>query len=126
MEPLVSMGQLSAIPILPEMDDLTVGKLFNHANRKQLNLEKFHFLCCIIGGLIMGTGIETSSHKHGLFQHICVSFELVMADGSFIKCSKVRQRNLFLSLVTFTRCLEIISRWKTVISIMLSLGLTEH
>ena len=51
-EPLVSMGQLSrtldrlgwTIPILPELDDLTVG------------------------GLIMGTGIETSSHKHGLFQ----------------------------------------------------------
>lgn len=37
----------------------------------------------------MGTGIETSSHKHGLFQHICVSFELVMADGSVVNCSKV-------------------------------------
>lgn len=37
----------------------------------------------------MGTGIETSSHKHGLFQHICVSYELVMADGSAVKCSKV-------------------------------------
>lgn len=44
----------------------------------------------VTGGLIMGTGIETSSHKHGLFQHICVSFEMVMADGSLIKCSKVR------------------------------------
>ena len=51
-EPLVSMGQLSrtlnklgwTIPILPELDDLTVG------------------------GLVMGTGIETSSHKYGLFQ----------------------------------------------------------
>ena len=54
-EPLVSMGQLTAtldslgwtIPIVPELDDLTVG------------------------GLVMGTGIETSSHKFGLFQHIC-------------------------------------------------------
>ena len=51
-EPLVTMGQLShtlnplgwTIPILPELDDLTVG------------------------GLVMGTGIETSSHRHGLFQ----------------------------------------------------------
>ena len=67
------MGQLSAtlnplgwtIPVLPEMDDLTVG------------------------GLVMGTGIETSSHKHGLFQHICKSYELVLADGSVAKCSKV-------------------------------------
>ena len=48
------MGQLSrtlnymgwTIPILPELDDLTVG------------------------GLVMGTGIETSSHKYGLFQVI--------------------------------------------------------
>ena len=54
-EPLVTMGQLTAtldqlgwtIPILPELDDLTVG------------------------GLVMGTGIETSSHNYGLFQHIC-------------------------------------------------------
>ena len=49
---MVTMGQLSrtldrlgwTIPILPELDDLTVG------------------------GLVMGTGIETSSHIYGLFQ----------------------------------------------------------
>ncbi|XP_046455631.1 delta(24)-sterol reductase-like [Daphnia pulex] len=82
VEPLVSMGQLSAtlnplgwtIPILPEMDDLTVG------------------------GLIMGTGIETSSHKHGLFQHICVSFELVVADGSVVKCSKEENSDLYYAI----------------------------
>ncbi len=59
-EPLVTMGQLThtldrlgwTIPIVPELDDLTVG------------------------GLVMGTGIETSSHKFGLFQHICTSFEV--------------------------------------------------
>ena len=37
----------------------------------------------------MGVGIETSSHKFGLFQHCCISFELVLADGSVVKCSKV-------------------------------------
>jgi len=37
----------------------------------------------------MGTGVETSSHKFGLFQHICESFELVLADGRVVKCSKV-------------------------------------
>ena len=37
----------------------------------------------------MGVGIETSSHIHGLFQHTCVSFELVTADGSVVTCSKV-------------------------------------
>lgn len=54
-EPLVRVGSLVAaldrlgwtLPIVPEMEDLTLG------------------------GLVMGTGLETSSHRHGLFQHIC-------------------------------------------------------
>lgn len=37
----------------------------------------------------MGVGIESSSHLYGLFQHCCISFELVLADGSLVKCSKV-------------------------------------
>lgn len=40
----------------------------------------------------MGVGIETSSHKFGLFQHTCVAFELVMADGTLVRCSKVGLR----------------------------------
>ncbi|XP_045160263.2 delta(24)-sterol reductase-like [Mercenaria mercenaria] len=79
VEPLASMGQLTAmlnpmgwtIPVLPELDDLTVG------------------------GLIMGVGIETSSHKVGLFQHCCVGYELVLADGSVVKCSKDENSDLF-------------------------------
>lgn len=81
-EPLVTMGQLThtlvelgwTIPVVPEMDDLTVG------------------------GLVMGTGIETSSHKHGLFQHICLSYELVLADGSVVTCSKDENPDLFYSV----------------------------
>jgi hypothetical protein len=42
----------------------------------------------------MGTGVESTSHKYGLFQHICVSYELVLADGSLVTCSKVRVRIL--------------------------------
>ena len=59
------------IKVLPELDDLTVG------------------------GLVMGTGIETSSHRFGLFQHICKSFELVMADGSVVECSETNDPDLF-------------------------------
>jgi len=81
-EPLVSMGQLTStldalgwtIPIVPELDDLTVG------------------------GLVMGTGIETSSHIYGLFQHICKSFELVLADGSVVTCSPENDPDLFYSV----------------------------
>lgn len=37
----------------------------------------------------MGTGIESSSHKYGLFQHICVEYELVLSDGSVVQVTKV-------------------------------------
>lgn len=82
VEPLVSMGQVTAIlnplgwtlPVIPELDDLTVG------------------------GLIMGFGVETSSHKYGLFQYICVSFEIVTAEGKLIKCSKEENPDLFYSI----------------------------
>lgn len=81
-EPMVTMGQVTAclnpigwtLPVLPELDDLTVG------------------------GLIMGVGIETSSHKFGLFQHTCVSFELVLADGSVVNCSKDENPDLYYSV----------------------------
>jgi len=37
----------------------------------------------------MGVGIETSSHKYGLMQHVLESVEIVVADGSIVKCSEV-------------------------------------
>lgn len=82
VEPMVSMGQLTAtlnplgwtIPILPEIDDLTVG------------------------GLVMGTGIESSSHIYGLFQHICISYELVLCDGRIVKCSAENESDLYWSV----------------------------
>ena len=60
-EPLVTVERLVEaltakgwiIPIVPEIGDLTVG------------------------GLVMGGGIETTSHKYGLWQNICMSYELV-------------------------------------------------
>ncbi|XP_042560686.1 delta(24)-sterol reductase [Clupea harengus] len=79
VEPLVNMGQVTALlnsigwtlPVLPELDDLTVG------------------------GLVMGTGIESSSHIYGLFQHICVAYELVLADGSLVRCTEKENTDLF-------------------------------
>lgn len=79
VEPLVTMGQISAsliprgwtLPVLPELEDLTVG------------------------GLIMGFGVETSSHKYGLFQHICESFEIVTAEGRLLRCSNTENSDLF-------------------------------
>uniref|UniRef100_A0A3P8UZR1 Delta(24)-sterol reductase n=1 Tax=Cynoglossus semilaevis TaxID=244447 RepID=A0A3P8UZR1_CYNSE len=77
--PLANMGQVPALlnsigwtlPVLPELDDLTVG------------------------GLVMGTGIESSSHIYGLFQHICIAYELVLADGSLVRCTEEENSDLF-------------------------------
>lgn len=68
VEPLVNMGQLSryliprgfTLQVTPELDELTVG------------------------GLLMGFGIESSSHVFGLFQEICVEYEVVLGDGRVI------------------------------------------
>lgn len=82
VEPMVTIGQLTAtliplgwtIPIVPELDDLTLG------------------------GMINGTGVESSSHNYGLLQHICLAYELVMADGSLVRCSKDENEDLFNSI----------------------------
>jgi len=79
VEPLATMGQISrslisrgwTLPVVPELDSLTVG------------------------GLIMGFGVETSSHKYGLFQHICEAFEIVTAEGKLVKCSPLENPELF-------------------------------
>jgi len=79
VEPLATMGQITrnliskgwTLAVVPELDDLTVG------------------------GLIMGFGIESSSHKYGLFQFICASFDLVSADGKLVHCSPSENADLF-------------------------------
>ena len=56
----------------------------------------------------MGCGIETSSHKYGLFQHICVSYELVLGDGTLATCSKVNIYNIV--CVVYSVCINVCSR----------------
>lgn len=79
---MADMGQISALlkpmgwslAVVPELDALTVG------------------------GLINGFGIESSSHKYGLFQHICESLEIVTADGELVKCSKEENSELYYAI----------------------------
>lgn len=79
VEPLATMGQISrdlisrgwTLAVVPELDDLTVG------------------------GLIMGFGVESSSHKYGLFQSICASFDLVTADGQLLRCSATENADVY-------------------------------
>lgn len=43
----------------------------------------------MLGGLVMGIGLESSSYKFGLFHETCTRYELVTAKGDLITCSKV-------------------------------------
>lgn len=82
LEPRVNMGQLTAllapmgltVPVVPELDDLTAG------------------------GLLLGYGIESTSHRHGLFADTVLSAELVLADGSVVTCSRTERPDLFHAL----------------------------
>merc|ERR1711916_67476 len=72
VEPLVTMEDLTrhlnprgwTLPVVPELDDLTVG------------------------GLVSGYGIESSSHKHGLFFDNVESVDLVMPSGELVTASR--------------------------------------
>ena len=46
----------------------------------------------------MGTGIESSSHKYGLIEDVCRAYELVISDGSLIRCSSEENPELFRSI----------------------------
>lgn len=52
----------------------------------------------LTGGIVNGTGIESSSHKFGIIQHICKSFEVILPDGSLVKCSRDQEPELFYSI----------------------------
>lgn len=76
VEPMVTVGQIIkclipngyTLPVVPELQELTVG------------------------GLINGCGIGSSSIKYSLFQELCLSYELVMADGSLISTAKAKAK----------------------------------
>ncbi len=82
VQPLVNMGQLSralnakgwTLAVVPELDALTVG------------------------GLINGFGVESSSHKYGLFQYIVESVDLVTPDGQLRHCSPTENAELFFTV----------------------------
>jgi len=81
-EPMVSVQRLFealqakgfTVPIVPEIGDLTIG------------------------GLVMGGGLESTSHKYGLWQNICLKYELVLADGSITTCTRDENSDLFYAI----------------------------
>ena len=46
----------------------------------------------------MGGGIESTSHKYGLFQYICKAFEMVLADASVVWTDKDNDPEFFAAI----------------------------
>ncbi|KAJ8939646.1 hypothetical protein NQ314_011066 [Rhamnusium bicolor] len=51
-----------------------------------------------LGGLALGTGMTTHSHKVGLYHENIISYEVVLADGSLVKASSEQYDDLYKAL----------------------------
>ena len=79
VEPNITIGFLNralvrlgfTLPVVPELDNLTIG------------------------GLINGGGIESTSHKYGLFHHIATEYEVVVANGDVITANEKENMEYF-------------------------------
>lgn len=81
-EPMVTMGDIThfliprgfALSVQPEMDDLTLG------------------------GLCMGVGIATNSHREGFLFETVEAFEIVTAAGELVRATREQNVDLFHAL----------------------------
>ena len=82
VEPGVTIGLLNRVlvragftlPVVPELDTLTIG------------------------GLLMGGGIESTSHRHGLFHRLATEYELVTANGDVMVVTEEENPDIFHAL----------------------------
>merc|ERR1719397_524045 len=51
-----------------------------------------------VGGLVLGGGLESTSHKHGMFHQLVTEYELVTANGECIVASANENSDLFRTL----------------------------
>jgi len=83
VEPRVTMEQLARaalekgmmVPVIPEFKGITVG------------------------GAIMGGGMESASHRYGLFSDNCLAYEILLGDGSVVRASPDEHADLFYGIV---------------------------
>jgi Delta24-sterol reductase len=83
VEPRVTMEELAkaalkdgmVVPVIPEFKGITVG------------------------GAIMGGGLESASHRYGLFSDNCLAYEILLGDGSIIKATPDEHADLFYGIV---------------------------
>ncbi|XP_076029623.1 delta(24)-sterol reductase-like [Oratosquilla oratoria] len=83
VEPMVSVGDITAF-LVPRGYTLAVCLEVAEAT---------------LGGLAMGVGMTTYSHKVGLYQETILAYEMVLADGSLIRVTKDNEhRDLYYCL----------------------------
>ena len=83
VEPRVTMEQLAQaalkhhrmVPVIPEFKGITVG------------------------GAIQGTGLESSSHRFGLFSDSCLAYEILLGNGEIIRATREEHADLFYGIV---------------------------
>lgn len=75
---------------------VTVGEITNYLIPKGYTLAvTLEIADATLGGLAMGTGMTTHSHKVGLYQENIVSYEVVLGDGSMILVTKDDHPDLY-------------------------------
>jgi hypothetical protein len=102
------------LPCVPELDDLTIGMCRAHILQTSVavllfaacpfaqpsvsagGVAGFHptprlvpLLLFLPGGLLMGVGVESSSHKHGLLADAVLAFEVIVASGALVRAQHV-------------------------------------
>lgn len=79
---------------------ITIKKLMNLLLKHDLMLAVVpEFSSITIGGAIMGTSLESSSHRYGQFNDLCIEYELLLGDGSMVKASQKENSDLFYGIV---------------------------
>lgn len=75
---------------------VTVGDITNYLIPKGYTLAvTLEIADATLGGLAMGTGMTTHSHKVGLYQESIESFEVVLGDGTLVTASKQENPDLY-------------------------------
>jgi hypothetical protein len=75
---------------------ITIKKLTQLLLKQNLMLAVVpEFGSITVGGAIIGTSLESSSHRYGQFNDLCTCYELILGDGSLIQATHQENSDLF-------------------------------
>lgn len=102
----ISMGDMTHILRVDEEameltaePSVTMGQISHHLVPKGLALQiQVEMESITIGGVSMGFGMETNSHRIGFFQESVLAYEIITSTGDVIKVTKESDPKLFYAL----------------------------